>query len=191
MRKKDKICGTAVITSGKFKGKTILTPGGKTHPMGSREKIALFNMLADWLPGAFMMDAYAGSGALGIEAISRGAGFVLFMDNDPRACSIIKHNMEQLGIYGKHGGPLMADVEKESKTATDRFLIVLADPPYDTYRPEMITSVSRLVASGGIMAASTPEPGPEIKGMVKVREKKYARAHITLYMWEGAKWITD
>ncbi|MBR0467972.1 RsmD family RNA methyltransferase, partial [Candidatus Saccharibacteria bacterium] len=58
------------ITSVKFRGRTIKSPDSKaTHPMGAREKLALFNMIADYLPGANVLDAYAGSGALGIEAL--------------------------------------------------------------------------------------------------------------------------
>ena len=65
------------ITSGSYKGRRVATPGGKTHPMGNREKIALFNMVSEYLPGSRVLDAYAGSGALGIEALSRGAAEVV------------------------------------------------------------------------------------------------------------------
>ena len=57
------------ITSGKYRGRALKTPGGATHPMGSREKLALFNMVAGHLPGALVLDAFAGSGALGLEAL--------------------------------------------------------------------------------------------------------------------------
>ena len=73
------------ITSGIFRGRNISTPGGKTHPMGERERLALFNMISEYLPKAAVLDAYAGSGALGIEAISRGADKVLFVDKSADA----------------------------------------------------------------------------------------------------------
>ena len=173
--------GTTIVTSGDYRGETLLTPGGDTHPMGSREKIALFNMIADYLPGAFVLDAYAGSGALGIEALSRGATFALFLDNDSRAVEVIRQNLEKLGLYGTRGGPLCKDVLKEAATATDRFSIVLADPPYDKYRPEMVTKLARLVGEGGLLVASTPVQPPEIEGFTLLKTRKYARAHVTVY----------
>lgn len=173
--------GTTIVTSGDYRGETILTPGGNTHPMGSREKIALFNMIADYLPGAFVLDAYAGSGALGIEALSRGAAFVLFIDNDPRAVDIIHQNLDKLGLYGLRGGPLQADVIKEAARASDRFNIVLADPPYNKYHPNMITSVAKLVGDGGILVASTPDAPPVITGLELLKSRKYARCHISIH----------
>ena len=181
MRKRRNKLGTTIITSGDYRGEKILTPGGDIHPMGSREKIALFNMIADYLPGAFVLDAYAGSGALGIEALSRGAAFVLFTDINPTAIRVIKENMEELGLYGPHGGPILKDILEEAATATDRFSIVLADPPYEGYRPEMVTELRNMVAEGGLLVTSTPEEVGEIEGMMRLKNKKYARAHIAVY----------
>lgn len=175
--------GEVRVIAGKLKGKKIKTPGGGTHPMGERERNALFNMIVDMLPMAFVFDAYAGSGALGIEAISRGAAFVLFMDKDPRAVDTINENLKKLRLYGPHGGAMLADTSVVVRTATDRFSIVLADPPYDEYSPKMITRLARVVAPGGILVASTPEEGPKIKGMKKIKSQKYARAHISVYRW--------
>ena len=181
MEKKRQKLGATIITSGEYRGETILTPGGGTHPMGSREKIALFNMISDYLPGAFVLDAYAGSGALGIEALSRGAAFVLFIDKDPRAVKVIQENLRKLGLDGLGGGALLKDVLKATATATDRFSIVLADPPYDDYQPEMITGLTKVVADGGLLVTSTPEEAPEIPDLVVLKRKKYARAFITIY----------
>ena len=175
--------GEVRVIAGKYKGKKLKTPGEGTHPMGERERNAMFNMIVDMLPMAFVFDAYAGSGALGIEAISRGAAFVLFMDKDPRAVDTINENLKKLRLYGLHGGAMLADTSVVVRTATDRFSIVFADPPYDEYNPKMITRLARVVAPGGILVASTPEEGPEIKGMKKIKSQKYARAHISVYRW--------
>lgn len=173
--------GKVRVIAGRCKGKKLKTPGEGTHPMGERERNALFNMIVDMLPGAFVFDAYAGSGALGIEAISRGAAFVLFMDKDPRAVETINENLKKLRLYGFNGGAMLADTSIVVRTATDRFSIVLADPPYDKYDSKMITRLARVVAPGGILVASTPEEGPEIEGMEKIKSQKYARAHISVY----------
>ncbi|MBR3177548.1 RsmD family RNA methyltransferase [Candidatus Saccharibacteria bacterium] len=84
------------ILAGKYKGTKLASPNLKTtHPMGSREKLALFNMLAPYLEGAKVLDYFAGSGALGLEALSRGASSVAFVENNPRACQIIKDNCKK------------------------------------------------------------------------------------------------
>ena len=86
------------ITSGRFKGRKIATPGGETHPMGERERLALFNMISEHLPGAMVLDVFAGSGALGIEALSRGAGKVVFVDSSQKATRCIRGNLLSLDI---------------------------------------------------------------------------------------------
>lgn len=181
MTKKHPKYGTTLVTSGDYRGETILTPGEGTHPMGSREKIALFNMISDYLPGAFVLDAYAGSGALGIEALSRGAAFTLFIDNDRRAVKVIQENLRRLGLFGIRGGALLGDAITMTKTASDRFSIVLADPPYDKYAPEMITGLANVVADDGLLVASTPVDPPEIHGFQLLKHRKYARCHISIY----------
>lgn len=172
------------ITGGKFKGQTIETPDtGRTHPMGERERIALFNMLGDSVKGNHVLDAYAGSGALGIEAISRGAQFVLFMDKSRVACRTIDDNLKKLGLYGYHGGALLGDVPRVAATATDRFDIVFADPPYDKYEPRMIECLVPLVAEGigALLVVSHPDEAPDLPGMTLLKTKKYAGAHISIY----------
>lgn len=97
------------ITGGNLKGMIIDSPEvNSTHPMGAREKIALFNMLTGYLDGAKVLDAYAGSGALGIEAISRGATEVVMVEKNPRVAAILKHNLQKLGLES------LARVEKMS-----------------------------------------------------------------------------
>ena len=79
------------ITSGKYRGRTIKSPNSKlTHPMGAREKLAMFNMISEYLSGAVVLDVYAGSGALGIEALSRGASYAMFVEKNPRTAGIIR-----------------------------------------------------------------------------------------------------
>ena len=171
------------ITGGQFKGRKIATPGAGTHPMGERERIALFNMISEYVPGNFIMDAFSGSGALGIEALSRGARFVLFMDKSPRACNTINENLRELGLYGIYGRALKGDAYESVATATDRFGIVLVDPPYDEYDEEKIKILARVVADPvGILVLSHPtELAPEMPGLKLIKTHKYAAAHISLY----------
>lgn len=172
---------TTIITSGKYRGEVIATPGGNTHPMGSREKIALFNMIQEFLPGAFVLDVYAGSGALGLEALSRGATSVLFIDNSSKACKIIQQNLKKLGMDETRGRVICKDVIKATTAIRERFPLVIVDPPYDNYRPEMITRLGELVAEDGLLVVSTPVEPPEIDDFELIKTRKYAKAYISIY----------
>lgn len=174
--------GTVKITGGEFRGRKIDTPGGDTHPMGERERIALFNMIQEYIRGNYVMDLYCGGGTLGIEALSRGARFVLFIDKNRAAVDVANGNLAKLGLLGVAGGAMVADITVAARTATDRYGVVIADPPYDKYEEKMVKYLPRLVADGGILVLSHPsEEPPELKGVDLVKTRKYAAAHISVY----------
>lgn len=102
------------VLSGRFKGVKLQSPqSALTHPMGAREKLALFNMLQPYLEGAKLLDIYAGSGALGIEALSRGAGSVIFVEKSPQISQIIRQNLQQIAAKG-HLEAILAVLPPES-----------------------------------------------------------------------------
>ncbi len=89
------------VLAGRFKGIRLQSPRSElTHPMGSREKLALFNMLQPYLEGARVLDVYAGSGALGVEALSRGAESVIFVEKSPKIAGIIRQNLAEIAEKG-------------------------------------------------------------------------------------------
>ena len=94
------------IVSGRLRGRNIATPGGKnTRPTSDQTRESLFNILshAKWAPelgGAIVADIFAGSGALGLEAISRGAVFCLFVETEAKARAAIRSNIEKMGLFG-------------------------------------------------------------------------------------------
>lgn len=103
------------VLAGKFKGVKLQSPhSALTHPMGSREKLALFNMLQPYLQGATVLDIYAGSGALGIEALSRGAKSVIFVEKSAKIAQIIRQNIQQLAEKG-HLEAILAPLPPESR----------------------------------------------------------------------------
>jgi 16S rRNA (guanine966-N2)-methyltransferase len=129
------------VVAGRFKGRTLHAPKGRdTRPTSDKVREALFSVLAD-VEGAQVLDLYAGSGALGIEALSRGAAAVTFVDDDERAVAAMRRNLEQLGIeatvrrrdavvfLGSAGGP---------------FDLVFIDPPYSS-PPLLGERLSRLL----------------------------------------------
>lgn len=126
------------IVAGQFKGRPIQAPKtDATRPTSDRARESLYNMLAhaEWAPdlnGARVMDLFAGSGALGLEAISRGASFCLFVDTAHAARGAIRENIETLGLFG------MTRIHRRSATQLGempaglgaRFDLAFLDPPY-------------------------------------------------------------
>jgi 16S rRNA (guanine966-N2)-methyltransferase len=126
------------IIGGKHRGRTIATPEGQgTRPTANRARESLFNILAhaNWsgdgtspLIGARVLDAFAGSGALGLEALSRGAAHATFLDNDAMAIKLIGENLRKLGETGQ-AKVVRADVVRPPP-AREPCELVFLDPPY-------------------------------------------------------------
>ena len=116
------------VVAGTHKGRPLQAPRGRrTRPTADRVREALFSMLGD-VEGASVLDLFAGSGALGIEAISRGAGPAVFVERDPRSVAAIKRNLDTLGIEAE---VRRQDALRFVGAAEGRFDLVLVDPPYD------------------------------------------------------------
>lgn len=175
--------GYVKITGGTLKGRKIRTPGGDTHPMGERERIALFNMLSDIIDidrNTYVLDAFAGGGTLGFEAISRGARDVIFTDKSPKASEAIRENSIALGFPYDYSNFQMND-EQYLAFATDRFDLIFLDPPYDKFHPHFIDEFRSVLQWGGIMVVSHPGEPVEIDGLTLLKSKKYAGATISIY----------
>jgi 16S rRNA (guanine966-N2)-methyltransferase len=116
------------VVAGEFRGRRLAAPRGtRTRPTADRVREALFSMLGD-VSGARVLDLYAGSGALGIEALSRGADSAVFVERDPRAVAAIERNLESLGVEEE---VLRDDVVRFLRRGSGTFDLVFCDPPYD------------------------------------------------------------
>lgn len=116
------------IVAGEFKGRRLAAPRGTgTRPTADRVREALFSMLGD-VGGARVLDLYAGSGALGIEALSRGAASAVFVERDPQAVAAIERNLAPLDV---EAAVRRADVVRWLARAEGPFDLVFCDPPYD------------------------------------------------------------
>jgi len=168
--------GEVRITGGVFGGRKITTPGGGTHPMGERERLALFNMVSDVVSGAVVLDAYAGSGALGIEALSRGASRVVLIEKNRGVVSVITEN---LALLGADAEVLVCD----AKTfATDKkFDLILVDPPYDSFEIEGAMNLVQFLKDGGVLVLSHPGEVPSLAGVALKKSRPYAGATISIY----------
>jgi 16S rRNA (guanine966-N2)-methyltransferase len=116
------------VVAGEFKGRRLQAPRGRrTRPTADRVREALFSLLGD-VSGAGALDLYAGSGALGIEALSRGAATVTFVERDVRAAAIIERNLEAVGAEAE---VRRQDVLRFLASTPGAFDLVFVDPPYD------------------------------------------------------------
>ena len=165
------------ITSGTLKGHGIKSPNSKlTHPMGSREKLALFNMIAGDLTEAKVLDAYAGSGALGIEALSRGAKEVVFIEKDAKTCKIIRENLKSLGLDAE-----VVNTDVANFISSTIFDIIIADPPYDKFIAGEIRYLVQFLKLDGVLVLSHPNEAPELPNLKLIKTHHYASAHISVY----------
>jgi len=123
------------ITAGAFRGRSIQTvPGQAVRPSPSMLREALFNIIGPQIQGSRFLDLCAGSGAVGIEALSRGAAHATFVDSHPAALAVIRRNLETLGaleratILRRDAAHAPADLARRG----EQFEIAFLDPPYDT-----------------------------------------------------------
>lgn len=176
------------IISGTYKNKEILSPKSDlTHPMGSRERIALFNMLLPYLPPKTVLDAFSGSGALGLESLSRGAENVVFVDKDHKSCEIIHKNLENLGTDAKNRSKVFrVDVSELTNPEKNLYIptsfdLIFADPPYDKFDIKQILPLVKLLNREGVLVVSSPIP-LEIPGLSLLKSRKYASCIISLFV---------
>ena len=117
------------VVAGEFKGRRLAAPRGmRTRPTADRVREALFSMLGD-VSGARVLDLYAGSGALGIEALSRGAESAVFVERNPRAAEVIERNLASLGLEQQ---VVRQDAVRFLTRSEGMFDLVFCDPPYDS-----------------------------------------------------------
>lgn len=143
------------LTGGEARGRRLKVPRGSVvRPTADRVREALFDILGARVRGARFLDAYAGTGAVGCEALSRGAGRVVFLERERRALALIEENAR--------AGPWSGEVEIVSGDArrsllrlgrrNERFDIVFLDPPYEESGiPEMMVLAARVLAAGGAL----------------------------------------
>lgn len=170
------------IISGAYKNFKLEAPKNSvTHPMGSREKLALFNMLTGHFDNATILDGYAGTGALGLEALSRGAKKAVFIEKDPKAIEVIKLNAKKIQTEKE-----IQILKKDLKTYTpdELFDIVFLDPPYDHYDELEFITVPNYLKTGGILVLSHPKtaPAPTLDSLKLQSTHTYAMASISLYI---------
>ncbi len=171
------------VIAGRLGGRQFSSPSGhRTHPMSDKVRGALFNMLGD-ISGLSVLDAFAGSGAIAIEAVSRGAERVIAVDADKNANATVAANVSQLGI-DKQIKSIRANVSSWSdNNPNEQFDLVICDPPYDRVQLPVLRKLARHVAPDGAYVLSWPgsQEKPGLPGLSCVTAKSYGDAQLVVY----------
>ena len=176
------------VIAGSLKGRRLKTPDWDgLRPTSDKLRETLFNILAPRIAGARVLDAFAGTGALGIEALSRGAVAVTFIEQDRRAQALIQANLAQCGIDSGYN-LVRGTVERASTalqtSALESFDIVLLDPPYAMPGHTALMKIDALVAPGGLVVLEHARraAAPEQAGrLVRVRQVTSGDSMLSFY----------
>ena len=170
------------VHGGELGGRRLQTPKG-IRPSQGVLKEAVFNVLAAEVVGARVVDLFAGSGALGIEALSRGAESAVFVESDPRVVAVLKRNLGDLGLFDRARvvtGDATRWVEVHPAEVA-RAGIILADPPYrDPVLPALLAALD--ASAQGLVALewSGREPLPELARLEVRRDRAYGASRLTI-----------
>ena len=178
------------IVAGSLKGRAIDAPDGQgTRPTTDRVREALFSSLYSLLGGfedLMVLDAFAGSGALGIEALSRGAARAIFYESDAKAAAVLKRNVSACGLGPDKAQVMQRDVFKAPPSPTQAFDLVFLDPPY-AFDPARVLDLAAQLPEGAIVvyehALSSKEEvaiAAEAAGFEVATAKKYGKTGVTI-----------
>lgn len=178
------------LISGEYGGRVIEGSGtDRTHPMGERIRNAVFNKLSHQIDfeGISVLDAFAGSGSLGLEALSRGAASAVFVERDRVAQNVISNNIKSLKVDEK-ATLIKAQISSWADIVTDEFDLIFVDPPYHDPQLSTVSKIIRLLKPNGLMVLSLPSRSevPTELGVVVVDNRSYGNAAIIYYRREDA-----
>jgi 16S rRNA (guanine(966)-N(2))-methyltransferase RsmD len=174
------------VIAGALKGRRLDTPDWPgLRPTSDRLRETLFNVLAAQVVDARVLDGYAGTGAVGIEALSRGAADVTFIEQDARAVRLIERNLARCAVTERHAIIRAGFAEAARRLPAGRFDLVLLDPPY---RPEAmieaLDAAAPLLAPGGTLVlehARRHEAPDRIGSLTKSRDIPSGDSALSLY----------
>lgn len=182
------------VIGGTLRGRKLSAPRGYgTRPTADRVRESLFNVLAPTVADAAVLDLFAGSGALGIEALSRGARFAVFVESDAGACAVLRQNVERLGLQ-QQAHVRQARVEAaigRLAASGQQFDLILMDPPYGSRltRPVLAQLADEQLAAPDAVVAvehdrrdDVPESaGSGAQALVRFRVLQYGDTAVSLY----------
>jgi 16S rRNA (guanine966-N2)-methyltransferase len=171
------------IIAGTNRGQRIDAPKGqKTRPTSDRVRENVFNLVAPWVEDAVVLDLFAGSGAMGLEALSRGAERAVFVEADSDAARTINHNLDKLRLTGAQ--VVWRDVGRYLATETRTYDLIFVDPPYREYEalePLLARYVPSLLADDGLLVLETSAKAEPQLPLTLRTDRRYGAARITLW----------
>jgi len=182
------------IIAGAYKGRRLVTPRGDvTRPTADQVRIALMDTLMPWLPDVRLLDLFAGAGGVGLEALSRGAAHVTFVERDARAVAALRDNVAALGVAD--AVHVVRDDVLHALGALRRagasFGLVFLDPPYEA---ELTTSTLAALGDGALLAVGalvvaqhlTKRAPAEIAGVLRAfRTRRFGETTLTFFRADG------
>ena len=178
------------VIAGRFGGRRLQAPpGSATRPTSDRVREALFSILEAGGPvaGATVLDLYAGSGALGIEALSRGAGRAVFVERDPRAAGVLRANLAALGVAEAEADLRRRDVLaalRDAREPGETYDLVLCDPPYRLAAGlggPLSEALGPVLAPGARVVTESDRRAPLDLPLPRIDERRYGDTLIRIH----------
>jgi 16S rRNA (guanine966-N2)-methyltransferase len=173
------------VVAGRYGGRRLVAPpGSTTRPTSDRVREALFSVLGPSVQGARVLDLYAGSGALGIEALSRGAASAVFVDRSPRAVAAIRANLAALGIEADVRRREAAAALRAASAGADAYDLVFLDPPYRRAAElgrELSEALPAVLAPGARVVSESDRREPLELALPLVDERRYGDTLIRIH----------
>ena len=182
------------VIAGEYKGRKLVSPKGRdVRPTADRVKEAIFSMVQPYLEDAVIVDLFAGSGALGIEALSRGAERVYFCDASPASLAALKQNLEACSLGDRRAVVLARDWRAAIVSVKEKCNLIFIDAPYNMcehYSQILETLLSKDVLEGEaviVIERSAPAGSYELpEGIEKANSKRYGNVGVDLLVYAGA-----
>lgn len=174
------------VITGTAHGRKLKTlEGMDVRPTTDMVKEAVFSIVQFQVPCASVLDVFAGSGQMGIEALSRGAARAVFVDNSRASQAVIRENLAATGL-AKQARVIADDAVSFLAHAADRYDIIFLDPPYDAgFAPQVLPLLERVLAPGGIVLFEhrlKEELPAEAGGLVLKKNYRYGKIAVTTYI---------
>lgn len=177
------------IVGGKWRGRPLRAPKGlAVRPTSDKVREAIFDLLGDEISGAAVLDLFAGSGGLGLEALSRGAVRAVFVESDPVAFAVLRRNIESLGAKRTEAFPMdYRQALRRFRTRAARFRLVFLDPPYGKgMAAESALGIAQagLVEDGGTVVVEEAFRAPDAVfplGWAPVADRRYGDTRVMLF----------
>lgn len=175
------------IISGSLSKREFDSPkSGKVHPMSEKVRGAIFNALGD-ISGLTVLDAFSGSGALALEAASRGASSVLAIEKDASVQKTVQTNINKSGLEASVSA-VRANARGWAKSNNASFDLVLLDPPYDNFQPELLINLAAKTKASGLVVISLPPSSHfqlSTSNFQLLKSKNYGDASLYFYRKVG------